>query len=289
MVNRIWQFHFGKGLIETPSNFGLTGFSPSHPQLLDWLAAEFVDHNWSIKHIHQLILNSATYKQSSNSRTRSEKVSRALDPNAVFLTRYPKRRHDAEVIRDRILSASGAINFQMYGQGIHPRISESIIGTSTTRKWPTVEVEGPEHWRRSVYIFVRRSVLFPLLESLDAPVTTQSCERRMTTIVPTQALQLLNNPFSNDQAYMMALDVITNQRESIRDQVIEVYWRALSRHPDESEIKDCMDFVNLAIQLHKSQKNSDLEHDQNEQEIRVQALSDLCHTMFNLNEFVYHE
>ncbi|MFL2869480.1 MAG: DUF1549 domain-containing protein [Pirellulaceae bacterium] len=289
MVNRIWQFHFGKGLVETPSNFGLTGFSSSHPQLLDWLAAEFVDHNWSIKHIHQLILNSATYKQSSNSRTRSEKANRVLDPHAVFLTRYPKRRHDAEVIRDRILSASGAINLQMYGQGIHPRISESIIGTSTTRKWPTVEVEGPEHWRRSVYIFVRRSVLFPLLESLDAPVTTQSCERRMITIVPTQALQLLNNPFSNDQAYVMALDVVTSQRESIRDQVIEVYWRALSRHPDESEIRDCMDFVNLAIQLHKSQRNSDLENDQHEHEIRVRALSDLCHTMFNLNEFAYHE
>ncbi|MEC9096937.1 MAG: DUF1549 domain-containing protein, partial [Planctomycetota bacterium] len=134
MANRIWQYHFGRGLVETSSNFGLLGFEPTHPELLDWLAGELIRSDWSVKHLHRLILESATYQQASFKTSFARE-----DPEAKLLSRFPMRRHDAEVIRDRILQAAGSLNFEMGGPGIHPYIPEDMIGTGTTRKWPRVE------------------------------------------------------------------------------------------------------------------------------------------------------
>ena len=283
MVNRIWQFHFGVGLIETSSNFGLTGMNPSHPELLDWLAVEFMENGWSIKHLHQLIMKSAVYCQVSNSRDPEMAANRASDRHGHYLSRFPIRRHEAEVIRDRILWASGALNQQMHGPGIMPRIHPGVLETSTTRKWPVVETENFSHWRRSAYIFIRRSVMLPLLESFDAPVTTQSCARRIATTVPTQALQMMNDRFTNEQAGLMAANIFRAVPRDTAKQVEAAYWRALARAPTKQELKDCQEFLEEMNGYHHK-RGSD-----NPEQRRQLSLADLCHVMFNLNEFVYQD
>ena len=267
MVNRIWQYHFGQGLVDTPSNFGLNGSSPTHPELLDWLAVEFIESGWSIKHMHRLIMTSAVYRQSRRTDDRKRQ-----DADNRLLSRYPTRRLEAELIRDRILAASGSLNKVMGGPGIRPHIHPGVIATGTTRKWPTVERESHEHWRRSVYIFTRRSVLMPMLEAFDAPTTTQSCEQRLITTVPTQALQLMNDRFTNEQAALMARRVIAKVGRDTEKQVRAIYWQSLSREPTDSELTECVAFVQQQHEYHGSAEPS---------------LADLCHVMFNLNEFVY--
>jgi mono/diheme cytochrome c family protein len=274
MVNRIWQYHFGCGLVDTASNFGLRGSQPSHPELLDWLAVEFIESDWSIKHIHRLIMTSAVYRQSRRGIAGNGfREDTAADSENRLLSRFPTRRLEAELIRDRILAASGSLNRTMYGPGIRPRIHPGVIATSTTRKWPTVERESSEHWRRSVYIFVRRSVLMPMLEAFDSPTTTQSCEQRLTTTVPTQALQLMNDRFTGEQAAIMARRVIADVGQNAEQQVREVYWRSLSREPTDDELSDCVSFLRSQRKFHAGSGEP--------------ALADLCHVTFNLNEFVY--
>ena len=283
MVNRIWQVHFGVGLIDTSSNCGLTGMNPSHPELLDWLAVEFMENGWSIKHLHQLIMKSAVYCQVSNSRDPQMAANRASDRHGHYLSRFPIRRHEAEVIRDRILWASGALNLQMHGPGIMPRIHPGVLATSTTRKWPVIETENFSHWRRSAYIFIRRSVMLPLLESFDAPVTTQSCDRRIATTVPTQALQMMNDRFTNEQARLMAADIFRVTPRETAKQVAAVYWRALARAPTNQELGDCQAFLKEMNSYHQK-RGSD-----NPEQRHQLSLADLCHVMFNLNEFVYQD
>ena len=220
----------------------------------------------------------------------AQRESPLRDPENRLLGRFPRRRLGAEVLRDRILAAADSLNLQMYGPGIHPRIHPSIIATSTTRKWPTVEQEGPEHWRRSVYIFVRRSVLMPFLEVFDAPTTTESCDQRSTTTVPTQALQLMNDAFTNEQSDRMARSIYTQAGSNIQRQVETIYWNSLSRPPLVVEQKDCSQFLETQRayhrqRLHDSHTNlSTLDH-----KVDLLAITDLCHVMFNLNEFAYQD
>jgi len=156
---------------------------------------------------------------------------------------------------------------------MHP----SVIATSTTRKWPTIDREGPRHWRRSVYIFTRRSILLPMLEVFDAPPTTESCERRQTTTVPTQALQLMNDVFTQDQALAMAAAVTRDVGTNAAQQVAAVYWRALARPPSAEEQVDCVRYLGEQRAYHAARGKQSNSH----------ALADLCHVMFNLNEFAY--
>ena len=291
MVNRIWQYHFGRGLVESSSNFGLYGDDPSHPRLLDWLAVEFIESGWSVKHMHRLIMTSSVYQQSSqqtppaqaSGRSADSEQERAVsgagagDADGRLLSRFRLRRLEAEVLRDRILASSGALNVRMHGPGIRPRMHPSVIATSTTRKWPTIDREGPRHWRRSVYIFTRRSILLPMLEVFDAPPTTESCERRQTTTVPTQALQLMNDVFTQDQALAMAAAVTRDVGTNAAQQVAAVYWRALARPPSAEEQVDCVRYLGEQRAYHAARGKQSNSH----------ALADLCHVMFNLNEFAY--
>ena len=164
-----------------------------------------------------------------------------------------------------------------------PRIHPGVLETSTTRKWPVIETENFTHWRRSAYIFVRRSVMFPLLESFDAPVTTQSCDRRIATTVPTQALQMLNDRFTNEQAGLMAANISHAIPLKTAKQVEAVYWRALARAATPQELSDCQAFLKEMNDYHQKQ------HPDNPVQRRRQSLADLCHVMFNLNEFVYQD
>ena len=294
MANRIWQYHFGRGLVETPSNFGLNGMPPTHPALLDWLASEFVHGDWSVKHLHRRILHSATYQQSSQTTPQGTNPPSmladplTLDPENRLLWHFPKRRLEAELIRDRVLTAAGTLNRRMYGPGVQPRIHRSVIETSTTRKWPVIEQEGPSHWRRSIYILVRRSVLFPLLEAFDAPTTTQSCEKRLSTTVATQSLQMLNDAFTNEQAARMAADLLVEKMPDPSVLVEAVFWRCLARAPTRHEQTDCELFLQEQLAFHNTRRaDTAPTPDTNAKTNAQAALADLCHVMMNLNEFIY--
>src|SRR3954453_19416287 len=192
MVNRIWHHHFGRGIVTTPSNFGRMGALPSNPELLDWLATEFVREGWSIKKIHRLILTSAAYQMAS-SFYRGENAQK--DPENIYLWRFPLRRVEGEVIRDIVLSASGKLNLEAGGPPFFPAIPRAArVEAARVGKWVLTK-EEPGTWRRSVYSYWKRARKAPMFEVFDEPDTMVSCERRSTTTVPTQALTLLNNEF----------------------------------------------------------------------------------------------
>jgi hypothetical protein len=276
LVNRVWQYHFGRGLVATSSDFGRRGDRPSHPELLDWLASEFIRQGWSIKALHRLIMTSAVYRQGSAGDPNSARI----DGENRYLWRFPSRRLEAEAIRDSILAASGNLNRQMFGPGIKPRIHPGVIAADATPGWPPVPREGPEHWRRSIYVFVKRSIPFPLLEGFDTPSSTQSCERRIPTTVAPQALLLLNDEFSNEQAAAMAARVRHEAGPPPEKQVERAYWLALSRPPTDAQRHVGVTFLHLQQEFHRKSGGSDPAQ---------AALTDLCQVLFNANEFVYLE
>ena len=279
------MYHFGRGLVNSPSNLGLSGEAPTHPELLDYLADELVRHDWKLKRLQKMIVMSATYRQSSA----YDPVKAGVDSAGEWYWRYPLRRLEAESIRDAILVASGNFNVHMFGPGIRPKIPMSIVAGGSKDKWPQVDQEGPEQWRRSLYIFVKRSLMVPMLEGFDAPSSTQTCERRMTTTVSTQALVLMNDEFSNYQAEAMAARVISEVGDDASRQVERAYWLALSRPPTEDQRRTAMRFVEQRFQAGRRQLvDQRVSTDANTyDELRRCALADLCHVLFNSNEFVY--
>ncbi|HEY2827302.1 MAG TPA: PSD1 and planctomycete cytochrome C domain-containing protein [Pirellulales bacterium] len=284
IVNRIWMYHFGRGLVNTPSNFGQSGDPPTHLELLDYLADQLVRGHWRIKPLTKMIVMSAVYRQSSA----YDPEKSGNDGDNQWYWRYPVRRLEAEAIRDSILAASGNLNLQMYGPGIKPKIPDSILTTTSKEMWPKVAKEGPEQWRRSVYIFVKRSLPVPMLEGFDAPTATQTCERRMTTVVATQALQLLNDDFSNRQAEYMATRVIHDAGEDISHEVERAYWLTFSRPPNDSQRRQAAEFVNNQMEsARQALLNEHKREGVTPSQIKIRALADLCHVLFNADEFVY--
>ena len=265
IVNRIWQHYFGQGLVATPNDFGLQGGRPSHPELLDWLATELVRNDWKQKWIHRLILQSNTYRQSS----RIDAKKKRIDPENRWLARHNSKRLDSESTRDAILFASGRLNTKLYGPGIRPFIPVAAMATRSRDKWPTDIVEGPEHWRRSIYIFVKRSIRFPMMEAFDAPDSTASCGRRIPTTVPVQALTLMNNPSIRGAARDCAA-AIRRSGTDLNEQVEVAFRRCLARPPTFSEMSRSKRFLK-ASSVHEVEDR----------------LADLCHALFMSNEFVY--
>lgn len=274
VVNRIWQYHFGKGLVRTPSDFGSTGDRPSHPELLDFLATEFVRRGWSWKAMHRLILTSNTYRQAS----RYDESAAAKDPENRLLWRMNPRRLEAEVIRDTVLAASGRLNTEMGGPGIHPPIDPAVVNTGSRPRWPLDAKEGPEVWRRSVYIHVKRSVIMPLLEVFDCPVTTVSAPVRATSTVSPQALALLNNPFVLEQAGYFAERVKREAGDAVRAQIERAFEIAFGRKPSAKERVWAEEFLRKQTEGYSRRKEADPAR---------AALRDFCHALFNANEFLY--
>jgi Protein of unknown function (DUF1549)/Protein of unknown function (DUF1553)/Planctomycete cytochrome C len=200
MVNRLWQFHFGRGIVPTPSDFGQLGEPSSHPELVDWLAAEFMDGGWRIKRMHRLILLSSAYRMSS----RATPSGLARDPGNRWFWRFPMRRLAAEEVRDSILAVSGSLNFKAGGPSICPPIPRDVLAGQSVpgSGWNPSTTE--EAARRSVFIHVKRSLQVPILATHDSPDTDSSCPVRYTTTVPSQALGLLNGAFANEQAERFA-------------------------------------------------------------------------------------
>jgi hypothetical protein len=258
-VNRIWQGHFGEGLVGTPSDFGATGDEPAIPELLDWLAAEFVASGWSQKAIHKLIVTSATYRQSSRVRD----TMRQVDPDESFLWRYPLRRLDAETIRDSILFTSGSLNPTRGGPGVFAPIDPGIIRTGNVPRYPLDIKDGPDSWRRSLYLFQMRSVSVPLLEVFDLPDGAQSCPKRPLTTTPIQSLSLLNNPFVLDQSRRFADRVAREARPDSKDRVTLAFRLATGRKPSVVQLRAALDYLGSG------------------------DLAGLCHVLFNSNGVLY--
>jgi hypothetical protein len=217
---------------------------------------------------------SAAYQQAS--RHRAEGVDR--DPQNLLLWRANKLRLESEVLRDAALSVAGTLNTQMGGPGIKPRIPEAMLVASQRNKWPVVKKEGPEHWRRSVYIYIKRQLPFPLLELFDSPNSAQTCDRRDVSIVPTQALVLMNDEFVQEQAGFFADRVRKDAGDDVRSQASAALLRALGREPSAKRVEEAVAFLDGQAERHRAAKAADPQR---------AALVDLCHVLFNCNEFVF--
>jgi hypothetical protein len=269
MVNRIWQHHFGRGIVSTPSNFGRLGRRPSHPELLDWLASEFMRSGWSVKQMHRIIMNSETYQMASE-YTASSALEK--DPENVLLWRYPQRRLEGEAIRDSILATSGNLNLKAGGPGYFPSVPEQVRKAVYKGIW-SVNDDGPDVWRRGVYSYYKRGMKYPMFEVFDQPDPNTTCEGRSVSTVPTQALTLLNNDFVLKQAKFFAQRVLAEAGAEQVAQVRAAYRTALAREPSDSELRANVEFLNRRQAAPGGSA--------------LQALTDLCDVILNLNEFIY--
>ncbi len=257
-VNRVWHHHFGRGIVASIDNFGKTGDPPTHPELLDWLALRFIEDGWSLKKLHRLILTSAVYQRSSNFDTAENQIK---DPDDTLLWRFRAHRLEAEAVRDLMLAAGGNLNLKMEGPPVFPPLPAEIRAQMLHGIWEKQE-DGPQTWRRSVYVYRKRGLPFPLFEVFDLPDQNVSCGRRNTTTVPTQALTLLNNQFVLDQSKRLAARV----KEATIDrakQVEMIYEITLTRKPEPREQALAMDYL------------------------KTGTLDGLAHVILNTSEFLY--
>jgi hypothetical protein len=284
IVNRIWQHYFGVGLVASEDDFGRMGVVPSHPELLDWLAEELIRHDWSMKHIHQLILDSATYRMASYLPESANETIRAAwaaaesaDPTNVWIHRMPIKRLEGEVLRDAILSASGRLDDRMYGRSIPVHLTEHHDG----RGKPTVSGPLDGAGRRSIYMAVRRNFPDPLLQAFDFPVPSTTRGRRNVSNVPAQALALLNNPFVIEESARFAQRITSDpqfsseQADHLSSQIRRVFLIAYSRLPSSSEETGAREFLEAESRTRGSQIED------------PKIWADLCHAMINSKEFLF--
>jgi hypothetical protein len=285
MVNRIWHYHFGRGISATPSDFGVMGERPTHKELLDYLAASFMESGWSVKKLHRQILLSSAYQMSSRSNPEGEKA----DPQNKLLWRHDRRRLEGEAIRDSMLAAAGILNPKMGGPGVFPPMPAGVV---TRGGWKKDE-DPAEARRRSVYVFVRRNTRYPMFEAFDMPDTHESCARRSVTMTAPQALELMNNELVLDWARSFAGRVLNDGGLSAEAQVERAYRLAYSRSPQTAEREEALKFMNrhspiLAERLARSEKVPLPENlPAGADPARAAALVDFCHMLLNSNEFVY--
>jgi mono/diheme cytochrome c family protein len=264
LVNRLWQHHFGEGLVRTPNDFGAQGEPPTHPELLDWLADRLIAGGWKVKPLHRLIMASAAYTQTS--AVTPEQL--AGDVEGRFLSHRTPLRLEAESIRDSILAVSGKLDRTMFGPAVKPALPDAPVSPKATAEpTPRPTGDGPDQWRRAVYLFAKRSRPTPLLEMLDAPAGIDSCGRRNCSTVAPQALLLLNDAFVRRQAGYFAERVASEAGPAPEDRVRRAYVLALGRPPVAAELRKSVAFLRAG-------------------EGRATLLN-FCHVLLTLNEFCY--
>lgn len=268
-VNRLWQHHFGRGIVRTPNNFGQLGDPPTHPELLDWLASEFVARGWRIKDMHRLILNSATWQQSSLATPQALQADATND----LFSRFDLRRLSAEEIRDTVLAVNGQLNPKMFGPGIYPQISREVLAGQSVPGSGWGQSSPEEQSRRSIYIHVKRSLLVPMLSSFDFPETDTTCEARFITTQPGQALSMLNGDFLNQQADIFAERLLREAGTQAPDQIALAIRLAMSRIATQDEIERGQALLQRLKDRHQMTDR--------------QALTWYCLFVLNLNEFLY--
>jgi len=287
MVNRIWQGHFGTGIVASSSDFGVMGERPTNPALLDYLAASFVENGWSIKKLHRTIMLSNVYQESSATR----EASAAVDPDNKLLWHYPRHRAEGEVVRDAMLLTSGRLNTKMGGPGVRPELPEGV-NTAGYAAWAT-EKDEAEARRRSIYVFVKRVLTYPMFEAFDAPTSEESCPRRFSTVSPSQALTMMNDKFVLDWSREFAARVLNDGGLDERQQIERAYHLAFSRSPKADEEKTVSGFLAKQTQLvsdrlSRNEKVLLPEHlPAGIEPARAAAFVDFCHALMSSNEFLY--
>ncbi len=281
MVNRIWAWHFGRGIVSTANDFGKMGALPTHPELLDWLATEFVARNWSIKEMHRLIMLSNTYQQSSRYFT-SEHA--RLDPDNKYLWRMNRRRLEAESLWDAVHAVAGTLNSKMGGRPVMPPLAPEEL--TNKAEW-VVSADPQEHSRRGLYILVRRNFRFPLFDIFDAPVNAVSCAGRDVSTVAPQALWLMNNRTAFGQSQHLAARLVREAGKQPEGWVERAWRLALARAPTKEESVEARRLIeNLERSKGRPSKEAPPEL-ASLPPARATALTEFCLGLFNLNEFTY--
>lgn len=255
IVNRLWQFHFGTGIVDTPSDFGRNGSAPTHPELLDWLAMELIENGWSLKHMHRLILQSATWQQSNRPSSEAMKV----DATSRLLWRFPPRRLEAEGIRDSILAVTGSLDLNNRGG---PGFSPFEVEMENVRHYHPKKKFGPDDWRRMVYMTKIRQEREQVFGAFDCPDASQAVPKRSRSTTPLQALNLLNSQFVIQQADLFA-DLLELESDDREAQIRTAYERCFNRPATDMEISDANSFI------------------------EAEGLNQFTRAMLNTNEFVF--
>lgn len=283
MANRLWQYHFGVGLSASSSNFGIMGDEPTHPELLDWLACELAT-DWSLKRLHRLLVTSATYRlasQPQNPRWTAAQNQLAQarwqaalenDPENRLLARRRRQRLEGEAIRDTLLAATGQLSQRRGGPGVRPPLPPELLSTLLKNQWPVTKDEK-DHDRRSLYLFVRRNLRFPIFEVFDQPDTNASCAVRARSTIAPQALTMLNSKLTFTAAEDLANQILAEHNQTDADRIRTVFLKTLSREPTAEETQQTLAFL----------KTQSQQPNQNQ----TTAWRDFCLAMFNTNEFLY--
>lgn len=257
MVNRIWHYHFGTGIVDTPSDFGMNGGQPSHPELLDWLAREYIARGWRAKEVHRLIMRSHAYRQSSAPNPAAERV----DASARLLWRFPPQRLPAEAVRDAMLAVSGVLNRERGGPGFD--LFDSYLTRSNVHMYPTRTEFGPAQFRRMIYQTKPRMQLDDVFGAFDCPDAGQTAPKRNRSTTPLQAFNLLNSSFALQQGSLLADRLVTEAGSDPAEQVRRAFTLAFGRPAEPDELERC-----VAV-------------------IRERGLGVFCRALLNLNEFIY--
>jgi hypothetical protein len=290
IVNRIWQNHFGRGIVATPSDFGVRGEPPSHPELLDWLAAELAVQGWRLKPLHRLMVTSAAYRQS----TRPDPKLAADDPENTLFGRMNRRRLDAEGVRDAMMTVCGELNPKMGGPGVIAPLEKEVKDLIFTEAevvdlWPE-DRDPTEHARRALYLFRKRNVRYPLFDAFDAPDTQSACPRRATSTHALQALTLLNSDLAVGRARVLARRIMREGGADVNDRIRRAYQVVLAREPKPGETARAQAFLKAQAE---SVRHDPIQPGEPAGELRsgeqadFAAWVDFSLALLNSNEFLY--
>ncbi|WP_197451292.1 PSD1 and planctomycete cytochrome C domain-containing protein [Rosistilla oblonga] len=283
LVNRIWQHHFGQGIVRSPNNFGFLADPPTHPRLLDWLADEFVQGGWKIKRLHKLILTSKTWQQASTHPAVAE-YSQKDSTNRLWW-KSERRRLDAEALRDAMLTVSGELDLQVGGPGFRPTIAAAALEGLSKKSAAWNPSPADAQTRRSLYMFSKRGLLPPMMTTFNFSDATQSCGQRDVTTVPTQALVLMNNPFVHDRSSKLAKSIIANAKHP-QDQVAQLWSIVYGRKPTAAETQLAQQ--HLETQWNRFEKLATTSSQETPApSAETRAMASLAHVLLNSNEFIY--
>ena len=287
IANRVWQRYLGKGIVGSPNDFGAQGEKPTHPELLDFLASELVRQDWKLKSLHRMIVTSATYMQSSSPELNTaEAAAHRVDPRNSLLWHARSRRRDAESLRDVSLQVGGRLNTRMYGPSAQPELPMPV-SESRYAWYPDAREEDRN--RRSIYVVVRRNLLYPLFTAFDAPDRLSSCPERAVTTSPLQALAMLDSKFAMNQAESMASALLEKHGSNVLTLIRQAYLLAYSREPTADEVGSAQRFLDRQARLTLPGNPGPMPDPpvQNVRPALASAFVDLCHALMNSVEFLY--